>query len=102
MYLLSKLSSQTIPNSFHHLNTVVHKVNFRDLYAEAVKKRDEKQTVKNESGLSQSKESKKKVLKSLKLKNKRSLNDNNRKKTCSRTAAFWVNELNRLLVVLRS
>ena len=47
-------------------------------------------------------ESKKKVLKSVKLKNKRSLNDNNRKKTCSRTTTFWVKELNRLLVVLRS
>ena len=68
-----------------------------------VKKRVEKQTVKNESGLSKSKESKKGGLKSVKLKNKKSLNDNNRKKTCcSRTTAFWVKQLNRLLVVLRS
>ena len=41
-------------------------------------------------------------LKSVKLKNKKSLNDNNRKKACSRTAAFLVKQLNRLLVVLRS
>jgi len=72
-----------------------------------VKKRVEKQTIKNESGLSKSKESKKEGmkkggLKSVKLKNKKSLNDNNKKKACSKMTTFWVKQFKRLLVVLRS
>ena len=90
---------------------------FQDTYVQilCVKKRDEKQIVKNESGSSKcgklKKEGKKSVknkegMKSVKLKYKQSLNDNKRtegrKKTCSRRAAFWVKQLNKLLVVLRS
>ena len=71
-----------------------------------VKKRAEKQVVKTELGPSKCRELKKEGMKSVKLKNKKSLNDNNklkeRKKTCSRMATFWVKQLSRLLVVLRS
>ena len=71
-----------------------------------VKKRDEKQIVKNESGSSKCGKLKKEGMEYVKLKYKQSLNDNKRtegrKKTCSRRAAFWVKQLNKLLVVLRS
>ena len=45
-------------------------------------------------------------MKSVKLKHKQGLNDNKsfegREKACNETSAFWIKQLNKLLVVLRS